>query len=179
MSGVGDQLYSGAAELGQFRTTISLFIAIFIGIIFVIIGIILLTKKNVHTTQVSATVVSGNCIQILDKNNSSHSNCNLIVSYTYNGQNYPTCKLNTSGPQYVPGNTIDIFVDPNHPEDYSLESLQSDRVSGWILIGAAIFIVAIAYLTRWLSQRYKFFAAAEGVGLGANIIGGGFRGSMF
>ena len=110
----------------------------------------------------------------------------MKISYMYNGQRYPAepgfFSLNTpmSDRQYVKGNTIDIYIDPNEPQNFSLESLQSDRLAGWICIGFAVLIVGMAYLMRWLSQRYKFLAAAEGVGLGVNIIGNGFRGgNMF
>jgi hypothetical protein len=58
----------------------------------------------------------------------------------------------TSTQAYVKGNTVDVYIDPNNPVDYSLESLQSDKLAGWICIG-------MSYLMRWLSQRYKFFAA--------------------
>ena len=175
--GIGDQLYSGAAEVGKIRTTISLVIAFIIGIILVIAGIGFLLKKNVYTFKVSALIDSANCLQIA----STKYNCELKISYTYKGERYPTAETTffsintTSDYPYVKGNLIDIFIDPNNPSDHSFESLQTDRLAGWLCIGFAVVIVGMAYLMRWLSQRYKFFAAAEGIGLGANIIGNGFR----
>ena len=191
---MGDQLYSGAAEVGKIRTTIGLVFAVIIGVILLIAGIALLFKKNVHTDKVSAMVDSGTCSTVYRNNgNNSYVSyvCDLKISYTYNGVRYPKLDTTpgseptffplsiTSDRTYVKGNTVDIFVDPNHPEDNSLESLKSDKIAGWICIGIAVFIVGMAYLMRWLSQRYKFFAAAEGVGLGANIISGGFRGGNY
>lgn len=43
--GIGDQLYSGAAQVGKIRTTIGLIIAVIIGIILLFIGISFLLKK--------------------------------------------------------------------------------------------------------------------------------------
>lgn len=187
--GIGDQLYSGAAEVGKIRTTISLVVAVIIGVIFLIIGISLLFKKNVHTFTVSALIDSANCSQMTRVTNNTTSttyNCDLKISYMYKGTRYPSeptfFSLNAplSDRQYVKGNSIDVYIDPNDPQNFSLESLQSDRFIGWICIGFAVLIVGMAYLMRWLSQRYKFFAAAQGIGLGANIVGGDFRGgNMF
>jgi hypothetical protein len=187
--GIGDQLYSGAAEVGKIRTTISLVVAVIIGVIFLIIGISLLFKKNVHTFTVSALIDSANCSQMTRVTNNTASttyNCDLKISYMYKGTRYPSepafFSLNAplSDRQYVKGNSIDVYIDPNDPQNFSLESLQSDKFIGWICIGFAVLIVGMAYLMRWLSQRYKFFAAAQGAGLGVNIIGGGFRGgNMF
>ena len=179
--GIGNQLYSGAAEVGKIRTTISLVIAVIIGVVLLIVGIGLLLKKNVYTFKVSALVDLANCSQIA----STRYTCDLKISYMYKGGRYPTepafFSINTSSDfPYVKGNLVDVFVDPDNPSDHSLESLKSDRVAGWVCIGFAVVIVGMAYLMRWLSQRYKFFAAAEGIGLGANIIGNGFRGgNMF
>ena len=187
--GIGDQLYTGAAEVGKIRTTMSLVVAIIIGVILFGIGISLLLKKNVHTFTVSALIDSANCSQTTRvTNNATYTNyiCDMKISYMYNGQRYPAepgfFSLNApmSDRQYVKGNTIDVYINPNEPQNFSLESLQSDRFAGWICIGFAVLIVGMAYLMRWLAQRYKFLAAAEGVGLGANIISNGFRGgNMF
>ena len=191
--GIGDQLYTGAAEVGKIRTTISLVIAVIIGVVLLIVGFILLFKKNVHSFTVSALVDSANCSPVtrfVNNTMSTSYNCELKISYMYKGERYPPMSgsdptffplnMPLSDRQYTKGNSVDIFIDPNNPSDNSLESAQSDRIAGWICIGFAIVIVGMSYLMRWLSQRYKFFAAAEGIGLGANIIGNGFRGgNMF
>jgi len=191
---MGDQLYTGAAEVGKIRTTIGLVFAVIIGIILLIAGISLLLKKNVHTMKVSATVDSGTCPPIYtNTKNGSYINfkCDLKISYVHDGERYPKLDATpgseptffplsiTSTQAYVKGNTVDVYIDPNNPVDYSLESLQSDKLAGWIFIGIAVFIVGMSYLMRWLSQRYKFFAAAEGVGLATNIVTDGFRGGNY
>jgi hypothetical protein len=169
--GIGDQLYSGAAEVGKIRTTIGLIIAVIIGIILLFIGIGFLLKKNVYTFKVSALIDSANCVQIA----STRYTCDLKISYTYKGDRYPAepafFSINTSSDfPYVKGDLVDVFIDPNNPSDHSLESLQIDRIAGWLCIGFAVGIIGIAYLMRWLSQRYKFFAAAQGIGFGVDII---------
>jgi len=162
--GIGDQLYSGAAEVGKIRTTIGLIIAVIIGISF-------LLKKNVYTFKVSALIDSANCVQIA----STRYTCDLKISYTYKGDRYPIepafFSINTSSNfPYAKGDLVDVFIDPNNPSDHSLESLQIDRIAGWLCVGFAVGIIGIAYLMRWLSQRYKFFAAAQGIEFGVDII---------
>jgi hypothetical protein len=63
-----------------------------------------------------------------------------------------------------------VYIDPLNPIDCSLESKQMDTTAGMIVVGIAVVVIASAVLLWWLSQRYKFFAAAEGVGLGANVV---------
>ena len=88
----------------------------------------------------------------------------------------------TSDGYHQVGDNVIIYIDPNNPSDYSNESKSQDRIAGFIFIGFAVFFVCIAAVMWYLSQKYKFIGAVEGVGLGANIISGGLgynRGNMF
>ena len=59
-TGLGDQMYEGAAEAGKIYTTIKLVIASIIGIIFLIIGFFLIFSKNKHTQEVTAQITKIN-----------------------------------------------------------------------------------------------------------------------
>ena len=171
-SNLGDQIYSGTAELGQFRTTVGLFIGSIIGIIFIIVGIYMLTKQNTHTEKVQAKVESlvNPCTS---NNNQKMINCNLTISYTYKNILYkPLTVLRTIDGFHNIGDLISIYIDPNNPSDFSQESKQSDTVIGWIIIGFATFFILASILSWWLARRYKLFAAFEGASMGVNLISG-------
>lgn len=170
---LGDQIYSGTAELGKFKTTIGLFIGCFVGIIFIIIGIYMLTKKNNHTQEIQAKVeeLKTPCTSSSIGNNQQMINCYLVISYSYNGLNYKP-NLNTNDTYHNVGDLITIYIDPNNPSDFSQESKQADKNIGWIIIGFAVFFILVSILFWWLAQRYKMFAAFEGVSMGTNLISG-------
>lgn len=174
-SSLGDDLYTGAAEVGKIRTTISLVIACVIGVMLIVFGVYLLFKENKHTTAVTATIVdimpNGNCTSTIDRNNTQIVSCDVHVTYDYNGKTYvPANVLRTTDGFHSKNGTMTVYIDPLNPIDCSLESKQMDTTAGMIVVGIAVVVIASAILLWWLSQRYKFFAAAEGVGLGANVV---------
>ena len=92
-TGLGDQMYEGAAEAGKIYTTIKLVIASIIGIIFLIIGFFLIFSKNKHTQEVTAQITKINqngCRQVGNVNNNNNNNivCDTLISYSYNETDY-------------------------------------------------------------------------------------------
>jgi hypothetical protein len=176
-SNLGSDIYTGAAELGKFKTTIGLFVGIFGGIFFLIVGIVLLTKQNKHTQKVSAKIVKLiSCNPYASNNNLSYS-CNFNISYTYNDQTYnppETFSTNTTR-SYNVGDTIDIYIDPSNPSDYSQESKNQDLFIGGVVIGFSILFVIGSIVSWWLSQKYKIFAAYEGASVGVSLLSNSTR----
>jgi len=168
-SGLGQEIYTGAAEIGKIRVTISLIISIIIGIFLLVLGIIMICKKNVHIEQITANVDIANCTAY-----QQNYNCNLIISYEYNGKIFSKKPLRTTNSSnFVVNDKIDIYINPQNPSDYSLESLAKDKMIGWFMIGISFIVVALAVLFYWLTYKSKFFAATEGVGLGVQMLSGG------
>ena len=166
MSNLGNEIYSGASDVGQVKTTIGLVFGIICLIICLIIGIYLIFfDKNKHTQNVIATITDLSCINI---NNNNNVNCTLNVSYTFNNIPYKEI-VTTEGTTYVKNQSITLYIDPSNPSDISTRSLATDKTTGGIFIFVGIFIFCATLLSWWLSRKYKFFAAAEGVSLGLNM----------
>ena len=167
--GIGEQIYSGAAELGMFRVTLGLVFGIIFGVAAISFGLYMaLLKKNV---QVHATIreVIGTCSPIVDRNN-LQVKCSVKIEYTYNDISYkPDTIFYTIDGIKVVGQPMTIYIDPNNPSDCSTDSLQK---VGWFIFGVGIVIIGFSLLYWWLARRYKFFAAAEGVGMGVGIVSG-------
>ena len=168
--GLGDQIYSGAAELGMFKVTLGLVFGIIVGVAAIGFGFyIALLKKNV---QVVATIreIIGTCTSIVDRNTNLQVKCSVKIEYTYNDVSYkPDTIFYTNDGIKVIGQPITIYVDPNNLSDISTDS---NKKVGWLIFGFGIVIIGFSLLYWWLARRYKFFAAAEGVGMGVGIVGG-------
>jgi len=164
MSDLGNEIYSGASDVGQIKTSIGLVLGIIFLIICLIVGIYLIFfDKNKHTQNVIATITDLSCL-----NNNNNVNCTLNVSYTFNNKSYNEI-ITTTGTNYVKNQSITLYIDPSNPSDISEKSLATDKTTGGIFIFVGIFIFFATLLSWWLSRKYKFFAAAEGVSLGLNM----------
>lgn len=173
---IGNTIYEDTAQFGRIRATIGLIFGCIISIIVIIIGIIQLRSKNPHTTEVTATVTSlvYPCVKIdyLKNENKEISrtdiSCSLRLKYDYDGKTFePSTPLITDDKYYStnpnePNNKIKLWIDPTNPVDYSRQSKQADIFIGWILIGAAIFILLISILSWWITQKSTLYAAAQG-----------------
>jgi TM2 domain-containing membrane protein YozV len=170
---LGNEIYSGAAELGKFKTTIGLFFGIFFGIVLLIIGIVLLknSDQNKHTQQVSANIVKLISCNPYSNNNQLNYSCNFNISYEFNNKAYlppNTIYVNTTR-TYNVGDSIDIYIDPNNPSDYSQESKKQDIFVGYFIIGISLIVSIGSIVSWWLSQKYKLFAAYEGASVGLQL----------
>lgn len=178
--GVGDQLYSGAAELGMFRVTIGLIFGIIFGLAAIIFGLYMaFYKKNVHSVEVHGKIIEivGTCTSIIDRDNNLQVKCSVKIEYMYNGVSYkPTNTFPTNDGMKSIGQEFTIYIDPNNPSDCSTDSIQNDKKIGWIIFMIGLVFIGLSFLYWWLAQRYKFFAAAEGVGMGIGLMGYGRSG---
>jgi hypothetical protein len=168
---VGEQIYGGAAELGQFRASVGLWIGSIIGLMLVAFGIYELVSKK-HNLKVSATVldVVNNKCQMIQVGNNTNIRCYLMIKYEYNGITYtPPKPIQTDDNYHVINDVIDIYINPNDPADIALIS---DTFIGSVSLIMGAVIIGVSVLSWWLTRRYKFFAAAQGVSMGASLITG-------
>jgi hypothetical protein len=172
--GLGDEIYSGAAEVGQIRTTIGLIIGSIIGIFFIAVGIYLeFFNKNKHTKDILATVTDANCTSVATRN-SVDINCALNIKYTVNDKEYKGF-VNTNDTTHIKDSTVTVYIDPENPSDVSMQSLKSDKNMGIFGIIFGLVAIGISVFSWWLSRKYKFFAAAQGVSMGVDLLrGNGF-----
>jgi len=170
----GDQIYSGVSTFGVIITDIKTVFGIIIGIIMVAIGIYLVRKKPVRTSQVAGVVTnSPNCIYKSSNNaNDMGINCPVTLSFTASdGKKYNSNFTTDDGIQYKNGDQINIFYDPNDPKN---NGQMSDNLKGvgWFLIVLAILIVISSIIWVILVNKYKPVAAFAGGMEGLNLLGG-------
>jgi len=171
---LGDEIYSGAASFGIAWALIGAIFATIIGIGMIVGGIYILIHKD-KLIDIQATITqinggSGPCSKITD--NPIQYSCSITLEYKYNGITYTGVQNYTGNANYYIGEVITIRINPNNPNDISLNN-PIPKWIGWILIVFALLIIIGSWFWYWASRKWKFVAAAEGVGGALNIISGG------
>lgn len=171
---LGDQLYSGSAEVGIIWSLISAIIATIIGIFLIIAGIYILVKKST-LQEVSGTVISADppsCgSQPYNVGNQPTYSCNLTVSYTVNDTHFQKIIWYSGSVIYSPGQSITIYYNPNNPGNPSLTGAVPHFVGG-ILIFMGLLMAVASWFWYYMSRKYKFVAAAEGASAAYSLITG-------
>lgn len=157
---IAETIYEDAAAIGRFRAWIGLIVACVIGFILFIAGIAQLYSGKTKEP-VTGTIKTVSCTLV-----KTNHECNAMITYMVNGNGYNTNVFLTSKTPYTAGQTLTVYVNPADPNDVSAFS----DISGWYFLGGAVLVVLIGYAMFWISHRYKFFAAAEGVGTAGSVI---------
>lgn len=174
-----NQIYDDAADLGRTYATITLIIAIILGILLLGVSLYLIFGKNVHTDMVMAQIKIISCTGPTMKNNNLARDCLTTLNFNYKGKDYSVSDFSYTysgnvDPNSLIGTFIKVFVDPNNPLDVSTISKSTDKTIGFVLMGISLFLIGGSILHWWLARRYKFMAAAEGTGAGLGVIRGMF-----
>lgn len=166
-------IYDDAVEFGQFKTSIMFYVLLVFGILLICFGIYnMFFKKNNHTQEVSSTVRNVKCDSIWDRYNENFL-CTFNITYTYEGKTYqPDNKITISNNMPLhESDPYTVYVDPINPSDFSHDGLKTDHGTGVVMVFLGLFLIGIGYFTRWLSYRYRSYAALETVSTGASMIG--------
>ena len=176
---------SALSGIGRANAIMGLVGAVIFNFISLPLGIHLLTRKNKYSKKVTATISIPKdigpspgpsnqddfigCELNISKNTKSGKvskifNCYLNIEYIVNGQTYYNDITISNSTEYKNGDTIDIFYNPDDPNDIQTQSFPTKHF-GWglILVGIIIFILAFA--------RYKLKAlnTLSGVATVANV----------
>lgn len=176
---LGQTVYSDVASFGRFYAIIG---AIFITLLCIgmfIGGIYLLTRPKDTTVpgKISKILSAGKEVQFESCTPSGERNyrCSgLYTTYTVDGKEYVSGELTMDSPNasISVGDTVNVNYDKTQPA--AVKSIDENKIStrtiGWILIGLAVLMLFGAWLQVYLTQRYKFFGAAEGVAGAFNVM---------
>lgn len=159
---LGSEIYSGTATFGKIRAIIGVIFGTIIGIIMIIIGIYMISKKNKYTEKIKGKVTNyPDCNKHTDKNTTSYE-CNVNVSYIIDGKTYNLKDKHTDTYiKYTKNKQIDVYYNPKNPSDGSLAS-DDERRFGWIVLVIGIFVLLGSWISLWFIMHYKFMAALYG-----------------
>jgi hypothetical protein len=155
------------------------------------LGIHLLTRKNKYSKKVTATIsIPGDigpspgpaeqddfigCELNISKNTKSGEvskifNCYLNIEYIVNGQTYYNDITISNSTEYKNGDTIDIFYNPDDPNDIQTQSFPT-KPFGWGLIVVGIIIFILAFARYKLKALNTLSGGATVASVGAGVVG--------
>lgn len=162
-SGLGDEIYSGASSFGLVYSLIGAIIGTIVSVIMIIGGIYMLFKK-VNTVPVSAKIVGVNCVQ----GQNDIRNCNINVTYTYNNKVENKYIQYSGNVIYTNNQELTVYVNKDNDSEVYIEQ-PSPKTIGSMLITFGLFILIGVWIWYWLTKKYKFLAAAQGVSGAYNL----------
>ena len=157
---LGNQLYDGAASFGRFIAIAWFIFLTIISIICFIVGLFFIFSKNKYSSETTGKIVGTQCP-------TSATFCNSVIEYTVNNNKYKISDTTSKGS--FEGATVSIVYDPANPNNAKIKGANK-LIVGCILLGVAIVIFGFGYLIYYVNTRYKFAAAASGVGTGIDIL---------
>ena len=170
---IGEQFIDFSASLGKTQSSINLIIGSIIGLVFLCIGIYLLSINQDNLVDTTATITASDCRSSFDRNNTVRYNCNLDVNYMVNDKNY-TGKLSTADNiPHVNQSIINITYDKTNPQSITVQQPRSRLVgrlwrldsvtSGIILIVICIIIIGLTWANNYFAQTSQAYAASQGM----------------
>jgi hypothetical protein len=178
---IGSEIYSGASEFGKLRAIIGVVLGTLFGVIFIIGGIALIMQKVKLSGKVQGTIVKNNktdalkCYEHTDQQQNVMFKCvNVTIDYEVENKTYTLADQTIDGGNnYKIGDKIDIYYNPSNPEKGQLKS-DNFHMIGWVGLIIGILLLIGAWFQLWVVRKYKFAAAAEGVGGAIDIAKGVF-----
>jgi len=166
-------------------------------LIFLIVGIILVTKKTTKYIEVPGVITPLNDDKTVkctsqtethsetnDKEHTTSSststtyNCNFMLTFTPKGGKEMTVRASTNHQmQYSANQKVNVFYEEKDPKSYHIgtKPIAFVHVIGTILLVLAV-ITFFGMIGLWVNvilvSNVKAIAGAEGVGVGMGIIGG-------
>lgn len=165
MESFGKNIYNQTIEIGRFSSNIKFYIAIFVAIILIMIGIYLILKKQDNLVDITAKILNANCIRSV-KNKKYIYNCVLTVEYIINNKKYSGVINTSSDVPYVKDQIIDITYDKENPNKITIKQLRLKWI-GLILLIISLLIMVSSFYMKYVTQKFELMAAATGT---SNVI---------
>jgi hypothetical protein len=172
-------IYEGAAEVGKVQSYIGLIIACIVTIIMIGVSIYLFTVDQHTLVDDVGTVLSADCsnqVNLSDQKDKQKEiqNCNLLVKYKVNGEEYRGNLLASGNKIYNNGNVIDITYDSTNPTEITTHQIRSKTIA-IILLVLGLLIGGGSYMNYYFTSKYKSYAAIQGTAATLDVISSPFR----
>jgi hypothetical protein len=167
--GLGDQVYSGAAAFGMFWANISVIIGTIVAFGLFYWGIGLWRQKEKYSVSIQGKITDAQCAPASDGKR-QYQQCAIKIEYVVDGKpyNFETIR---SDQYYTKGYNISLRYDPDNPVEATLDPPAKTFGQGMVLVG--LVILAGVWINWYVKRRFKFAAAAGGVGAAVNMFQGG------
>ena len=164
---LGSELYDGISSFGSFYARLGLGVGSVIGVVLLLMGIyFILFNSDSQYANVDGVVLQSQCKAELGMNNRPHLltyNCNVLVGYEIGGVKYTNPIYVNGSTRYVENQPILLSVSKLNPNEVKLRGMPESTV-GSILFGVALLLMGLCYFNFYMSNRFKPYAAAQGLG---------------
>ncbi len=163
----GNPIVEGLAGVKRATSTISTFVGTFFCIVFIIIGIVLLSRKNNKTKTATGTYNNVVCTGCIGTNCNGNGTGNVDRVQTCTGKvtfQIGTLTFTVSPPlpaNAVNGQSVTIYYNPENPMEAEVTQFNY-KTAGWTMIGVSIAVLVIIWLVWYMYQRSTTLAAAGG-----------------
>ena len=120
--------------------------------------------KNMNSDKTEKTI--GTITEAICSNTKNDKSCIVTINYKVKDVEY---SVSTTTTIVNKGQTLDIFYDPNNPNNFSISNNTTNTI-GWIIIIIAIIILLLSWGWFIMTIFFKPVAAATGVGAVADAI---------
>jgi hypothetical protein len=159
MVDLASEIYEDTSSLGRVISLISLIVGIIIAIILFIFAFGYQSTPDKPSTK--ATILSSSCATIINNNNTEYS-CILNLKYTIDNKEFTNYITTQSNIYYNQNAQIDISYELDNPNKIYIKSLDNMTIS-LISCGIGVVIILASAINYYLTYRYKFYAAGQGV----------------
>lgn len=169
-----ETIYKGTASLGRFKGKLTFYIMSIISVVLFMFAIYYFFINDTNFINTTAIIKKVNCTQFID-NQGTHYDCILEVQYKIEDKEY-NANIMTYHERvgYFVGQSIEITYDKTNPTNVTLKKLSNKMIS-IILFGVGLILVGIGYFTKYMTEHFEIYAAAEGVGTTLGIVSAPFR----
>jgi hypothetical protein len=127
--------------------------SLFFGLIFFIIGLFLVRKKNKYSKKVTGVVKKSSCAKVKHKNKDGWD-CEFEYEYKVDGNLYEGTKTNKGRTKFVVGDTVTVSYNPLDPEDHDI-NVMSGFMIGVIFIVFGLIIPGVSGLIWMFTKSTK------------------------
>lgn len=165
---LGSEIYGGAAGFGRFYATYSAVVGSLLAVVCIVAAIVFLRKKDAHSASTMGTVskIVNNACNDAQQQNGQVQMCAYQIVY---GENKKYSNTMTTVKRLALNEQVTVYYDPSNENDAVLDRIPY-KVIGGFLLGFGLLVLAGVWFDYYATRKYKFYAAAEGVGAGAHLI---------
>jgi len=156
------ELYDGVSDLGLFRADLSWWIGVVIGAFMAVVGLLMMISNDDDDYLVVPGIVVVPSCKEYNSDGKLTYKCNTGVQYKLGDKEYKATLFTTGDGDYVMNQPVDLKVMKKNHQEVSFNSSTSKQ-TGMYMVGGAGLIVGLVYLNRYIAQKYKPYAMAQGV----------------
>ena len=163
----GNELYSGAKDIGIFKADAIMVVALVVASVLVVLGFIMAVTDDSYKYQwVKGTIIEPNCTKASatydDKGRKVKTyKCSMTVAYEIKGKVLQKKIYLTGNETYIKDEPIELVVMKSNPDNVQLAYTDGSTMGGMLFLSSVV-IVALAYLNYYMSHKYSVFAVAQG-----------------